>query len=158
MLKGFPSVDRTRLLYHLTTTTTTTFSVTGSDYPIASFTLPGGAMGLNGAVHGILKMSLTGTSTKTTKIFLNLTNMLLKTETTNTADYFVFSFNNRNSASSQIGQISGNIGSGGSASAWLTGTENTAIDQTVSVTGRIIVPGETLSVETWLVWLSPGAT
>jgi hypothetical protein len=121
--------------------TSTQTGATSTEVVLATKTIPGGLMGLNGllniygsgrnnsgAASKIFRVRLGGL---TGTVFLSLTN------TTNLTTHFVCQIINANSASAQKGQVTNSGSFGPSNSTPAVGVVNTAIDQDVVLTAQV---------------------
>jgi hypothetical protein len=125
---------------------------------LATITIPAGAIGANGLLDILLKLTATNdASTKTirgrlggvggTILFAQATVSFATAEAR-------FSIENRNSQSSQIGGRSGSAGgTGGSANAFQTGAVDTSVETTLVLTGQLADGTDTLTLESYSVHL-----
>lgn len=139
-------------------------SVTGttSETALATVTIPGGAMGLNGGVE--IRSTWSYTNSANNK-FLRAkfggaggTAFLDATQTATATWGDSRRIRNRNSLASQVGSMStaGTGGVGSSSAAVVTGAINSAVDQTIVFTAQLALGTETITLESYEVWLLPG--
>lgn len=135
---------------------------TTNETVLATVSVPAGAMGANGALHVITTWSFTGsTNAKTMRARLggiggtqhlgqsvsSATNVVLSDERR---------IRNRNSAASQV--CSTNAGAtayGTTTAAVTTSTIDTSVGVDLVFTGQLALAGETITLETYEVWLIP---
>lgn len=130
---------------------------TTAETVLASVVIPGGLMGPNGAVRvSIVDSHTNNTNLKILKIALAAS--VLGSVGINTSASGEYSFVVRNRGT-QIVQVSGginNFGSGVSGNSAVTSTVNTAVDQTLTITGTLAVGTDTLTLEAYTVEVLPG--
>ena len=138
-------------------------SITGTltETTLATVTVPGGAMGLNGGLHIYTTWSMTNSAnTKTQRVRLGgaagtiYAGVALTTATT-LHDFR--RIRNRNSLASQVGSLNAAAGSTFSSSgvAVVTSTIDTSVSQDVAITAQLGNTGETITLESYEVWLVP---
>lgn len=138
-------------------------SVTGTtdETTLATYTLPGGTMGPKGAIRIITLWSYTNSvNNKTFKanfgsvLFLNL----VATASTSSLEPLPIIIRNRNSETSQVSRPSVATSSllSGTVSTITTSSINTAINQTITITGQLANSGETITLEGYTIELLPG--
>jgi hypothetical protein len=143
---------------HLLCSGTTALAVTGTltETTLATCTVPAGAMGLTGSVRIETTWSYTNSAnSKTLRVKFGGTSYLAVALTTSATGADVRIIRNRNSASSQIG----NIGTGtpaytlNSSAALPTSSVDTTAAVTILLTGQLANTGETITLEGYEVWL-----
>jgi len=109
-----------------------------AEITLASYTLPGNLMGLNGAVRVTGLWSHTNSAnTKTLRAKLATQAFAAKAQTTTSSYHHQFVVRNRNSVTSQVGMQSGITGGFGSDGSGVQFTAfNTAVDQTITFTAQ----------------------
>jgi hypothetical protein len=139
-------------------------SVTGTltETALATCTIPAGAMGLNGGVMIYSTWTVTNSANnKTTRIRLGGIGGTAHNDTVWTTIATVPDarrIRNRNSASSQVGSTA--AASGGGFSTTSGAVVTSSVDTTAAVdlvfTGQLANTGETITLESYEVWLLPG--
>lgn len=135
-------------------------SITGTltETALATIAVPPGAMGLNGGLQVWTTWTVTNSANnKTLRVRLGgiagaqyMANVL----TTSTSFNDIRRIRNRNSASSQVGgPASGTFGAAGAAV--VTSSLDTAAAQDISITAQLASAGETITLESYEVWLLP---
>lgn len=127
---------------------------------LATITIPGGLLGLNGTVRVTAKATGTGVAgTKSLGIQLNGTTLgdssYGAAQTDITA---ILSFGNRNSQALQMGSgagISGGVGSSNGATT-RTGAVNTAPDTTLTIFGQLANAADSMTLQSYVVEVIPG--
>lgn len=128
---------------------------------LATITIPANAMGANGRLRVSTFWSHTNSANNKTlrvrysgasgTIFSTFTN------TTTAAMRAQCEIVNRNATNSQVGGFNGTGGFGSGAASLLTSSVDTTAATTVVITGQKASSGETLTLESYLVELIPGA-
>ena len=110
---------------------------TAVETTLATFTVPGGTLGLNGILEiNSLWSCLSSANNKTTNVKFGGTTFLSQSVTTGYLIQSKTIIRNRNSAASQVAYASSLYATfGNGANALVTATVNTAVDQTVLLTG-----------------------
>ncbi len=128
---------------------------------LATFTLPGGAMGANGVLRVTTLWTYTNSAnTKTLRVRLGgLSGTAFQANTVTTSNIGVTqrTIQNRNSQASQVGfnaTSAASFTTVGSGSAVAVGTADTSVDQTIVITGQLASAGETVTLESCLVELA----
>lgn len=136
-------------------------SVTGttSATALASATVPGGLMGLNGSLRVTTRWTFTNSAnTKTLGITLGGSAAWGATHTSQATNRVApITLSNRNSAASQLVDynVSRNSGVGDSTTALGTLSINTAADTTLALTGTLATSSETITLESYVVEVLP---
>lgn len=129
---------------------------TTNETTLATITVPGGALGLNGQIEAILHFTYTSSANnKTLRLKFGGTTFFQISATT-TANYQLYlRVSNRNSAASQLAftLTNGTSGLGQSGSAIVTGTIDTTADQDILITGQLALGTETIQLESYLITL-----
>lgn len=133
---------------------------TTNETALATVTIPGGAMGLNGGLLIYTSWSYTNSAnTKTSRIRFGGaagTQYFSNGQTTSATMHILHRIRNRNSASSQVGGSSATGGIGGVSSGVLvTSALDTLVAQDIVLSGQLQVGTETLTLESYEVWLLP---
>ena len=134
-------------------------SVTGTlaETTLATFTLPAGTMGLNGALRiTTLDTHTNSSNNKILKVKIGGIVVLNVTTTTSATGNYIQMVRNRNSASSQTSFPTASGGVGTSTTAVTALSINTAVDQTVTITGTLANTGEAITLEGYTFELLPG--
>lgn len=161
MLRAASLVNSPRLL---ASSAATGMSVTGTvnETALASITIPAGAMGANGGVEIRTVWTITGsTNAKTLRVRLGgAAGTQFLASVFSSASSVTFSdarrIKNRNSQSAQVGSASvGAVSVGTGTTALPTATENTANAVDVVISGQLASAGETITLESYEVWLLP---
>lgn len=121
-----------------------------------SMTIPGGSMGPNGALRVTTLFTTTNSANnKTMRIKLGATAFAAQVGTTNaTFENIPQTIRNRGSEASQVTFPTANAHTGtATGSAITTGTENTAIDLVLSITGQKATGAEVLTLESYTIEL-----
>ncbi len=121
-----------------------------------SMTIPGGSMGPNGALRVTTLFTTTNSAnTKTMRIKLGATAFAAQAGTTNaTWENIPQTIRNRGSEASQVTFPAANAHTGtATGSAITTGTENTATDLVLAITGQKASAGEVLTLESYTIEL-----
>lgn len=132
---------------------------TASETTLATYTLRGGTIGLNGTLRITPLFSFTNSANnKTFKVKLGSTAFSSITLTTFGGSMIPVHIRNRNSHVSQIGFAPfGQTGYGViSSNPTLAGTIDTSVDQTITITGQLANTGETITLEGYTIELLPG--
>lgn len=132
-------------------------SVTGTtaETTLASITIPGGMMGVNGAVRVSMMLSFTGsTNSKTMRMaFGGVTQISVSTSTAaNTTFAQQITICNRGSLTSQISQ---NWAAGMSPATLISSNVNTAADQTIAILGTLASAAESITLASYTVEVLP---
>lgn len=130
-----------------------THTGSASETTLATVTIPGGAMGANGAVRVTALFSHNNdASLKTLRIKFGGTNYLDSAPSAALSNYQLRTIWNRNSASSQVGgsAVAGS-GFGSSTGAIVTSAVNTANDVTLLITGQLADSADNVALESYLV-------
>ena len=130
---------------------------TTNETTLATISVPGGSMGLNGQIESILHFTYTSSANnKILRLKLGATTFWQITATT-TANYQLYTrICNRNSTSSQVHFTlsAGTSGFGQSGSAVTTGVIDTTADQDITITGQLASAAETIQLESYLIILN----
>ena len=126
---------------------------------LASFTLPGGAMGANGVLRVTTLWSYSNSASNKTLRLGGLSGSAFQATVATTSNIAVIqrTIQNRNSQSSQIGFNAASAASFttvGSGSAVVTGAVDTSVDQSIVITGQPASAGESVTLESCLVELA----
>lgn len=137
------------------------YTQTTGEITLSTQTVPGGIMGINGALRVNAKIPVSASvNAKTVNVKLSTTTLLNGTTSTGTVNHFRFQhglISNLGSASRQMGEPGGAFGgangvnSGGST----FGAVNTAADQSLTVTGTLGAATEYILLENLLVEVLP---
>ena len=128
---------------------------------LATVTVPANLLGLNGGLLAYSTWSYTNSANvKTLRLRfggIGGTQYLLTTRTTEILMHDLRRIRNRNSASSQVGGANSSMlsGLGASASALITSANDTTAAVDLVLTGQKATAGETLTLESYEVWLTP---
>jgi hypothetical protein len=128
---------------------------------LATISIPGGAMGLNGGLLIYTTWTYTNSgNNKTLRVRFGGASgtQYLASTTTTTATLSDFrKIRNRNSASAQIGNTAGGAGStfGTTASAVTTSSVDTTAAVDLVISAQLASAGETITLESYEVWLLP---
>lgn len=134
---------------YTTGSTTTVVTNTTAETQVASFTLPGGVMGLNGVLRLCPMFSQTsGASGKTLRIMLGAATAITQSfgGAGSASAYGILTVRNLNSQSSQK-STRGTFGVGTTSSAIGTSAADTSADITVSLTVQMGALAETVTLE-----------
>ena len=135
---------------YTTGSTTTAVTNTTAETQVASFTLPGGVMGLNGILRLCPMFSQTNSAnTKTLRIKLGAATAITQAfgGAGSASAYGILTVRNLNSQSSQKSTQGGSLGVGTTSSAIGTSTADTSADITVSLTVQMGALAETVTLE-----------
>lgn len=135
---------------YTTGSTTTAVTNTTAETQVASFTLPGGVMGMNGILRLCPMLSHTNSAnTKTLRIKLGAATAITQAfgGTGSASAYGAFTIRNLNSQSAQKSTQGGSMGIGTTSSAIGTSTADTSADITVSLTVQMGALAETVTLE-----------
>ena len=135
---------------YTTGSTTTAVTNTTAETQVASFTLPGGVMGLNGVLRLCPMFSQTNSAnTKTLRIKLGAATAITQAfgGTGSASAYGILTIRNLNSQSSQKSTQGGILGVGTTSSAIGTSAADTSADITVSLTVQMGALAETVTLE-----------
>lgn len=135
---------------YTTGSTTTAVTNTTAETQVASFTLPGGVMGLNGVLRLCPMFSQTNSAnTKTLRIKLGAATVITQAfgGAGSASAYGILTVRNLNSQSSQKSTQGGSLGVGTTSSAIGTSTADTSADITVSLTVQMGALAETVTLE-----------
>lgn len=120
---------------------------TTSKVALRTVVVPGGLMGLNGALRGQFIYTMTnGADDKIPTIDFGGVSFAAPVFTTTAHVRFEYMIQNRNSLSAQVGQLLAGIGAT-SGVAPVTATIDTSVDQNYVVGGQLEVAGQTLTLE-----------
>ena len=120
---------------------------------LATYTLPGGTMGLNDSIEAwVVFTNNNSGGTKTFKIDFGGTDYLAGSATTTLAYHAIKQITNRNSLSSQVGAASA-MGIGTGAGAVVTSSVNTAADVVITITGTKSSGADTITLEAYSIRL-----
>lgn len=132
-------------------------TLTGStdEAALAAFTLPGGALGPNGALRITTVYSFTNSANSKTMRYrlggLGGTAIMAVSATTTVSNMVQRTIQNRGVQDSQVAAPTGNNGSfGNSGNSPGTAALDTAQDQVIALTGQLASSGETITLESWL--------
>jgi len=133
-----------------------------SETVLADITLPGGAMGPNGALRITSVFSFTNSANAKSMRYrlggLSGVAMMGISSTTSASIMTQRLIQNRNAEAAQVAGPGAFANSfGGSANAPATGAVDTATDQTIAITGQLANSGETITLESCLVEVAYGA-
>lgn len=133
---------------------------TTAETALATVPVPGGALGLNGGLLIYTSWSYTNSANnKTARIRfggLTGTQYYNNPQTTSLSMHILHRIRNRNSASSQVGGSSATGGIGGVSSGVLvTSALDTTLPQDIVLSGQLQVGTESISLESYEVWLLP---
>jgi hypothetical protein len=129
---------------------------TTNETTLATITIPAGALGANGQL--ILEALWTHTNSansKTVRAKLGGSTLSTSVSTTSAAVVGRTRIANRNSASSQVAQAGFTDGTTGTAPN--TAAVDTSAETTLTITGQLASSGETLTLESYAVFLLPKA-
>ena len=135
---------------YTTGSTTTAVTNTTAETQVASFTLPGGVMGLNGILRLCPMFSQTNSAnTKTLRIKLGAATVITQAfgGAGSASAYGILTVRNLNSQSSQKSTQGGSLGIGTTSSAIGTSAADTSADITVSLTVQMGALAETVTLE-----------
>ena len=135
---------------YTTGSTATTVTNTTAETQVASFTLPGGVMGMNGILRLCPMFSHTNSAnTKTLRIKLGAATAITQAfgGAGSASAYGILTIRNLNSQSSQKSTQGGNLGVGTTSSAIGTSAADTSADITVSLTVQMGALAETITLE-----------
>lgn len=135
---------------YTTGSTTTAVTNTTAETQVASFTLPGGVMGMNGILRLCPIFSQTNSAnTKTLRIKLGAATTITQAfgGAGSASAYGILTVRNLNSQSSQKSTQGGSLGVGTTSSAIGTSTADTSADITVSLTVQMGALAETVTLE-----------
>lgn len=135
---------------YTTGSTTTAVTNTTAETQVASFTLPGGVMGLNGILRLCPMFSQTNSAnTKTLRIKLGAATAITQAfgGAGSASAYGILTIRNLNSQSSQKSTQGGSLGVGTTSSAIGTSAADTSADITVSMTVQMGALAETVTLE-----------
>ena len=135
---------------YTTGSTTTAVTNTTAETQVASFTLPGGVMGLNGVLRLCPMFSQTNSANnKTLRIKLGAATAITQAfgGTGSASAYGILTIRNLNSQSSQKSTQGGILGVGTTSSAIGTSAADTSADITVSLTVQMGALAETVTLE-----------
>ena len=135
---------------YTTGSTTTAVTNTTAETQVASFTLPGGVMGLNGILRLCPMFSQTNSAnTKTLRIKLGAATAITQAfgGAGSASAYGILTVRNLNSQSSQKSTQGGSLGVGTTSSAIGTSAVDTSADITVSLTVQMGALAETVTLE-----------
>ena len=135
---------------YTTGSTTTAVTNTTAETQVASFTLPGGVMGLNGILRLCPMFSQTNSAnTKTLRIKLGAATVITQAfgGAGSASAYGILTIRNLNSQSSQKSTQGGSLGVGTTSSAIGTSAADTSADITVSLTVQMGALAETVTLE-----------
>ena len=135
---------------YTTGSTTTAVTNTTAETQVASFTLPGGVMGMNGILRLCPMFSQTNSAnTKTLRIKLGAATAITQAfgGTGSASAYGILTIRNLNSQSSQKSTQGGILGVGTTSSAIGTSAADTSADITVSLTVQMGALAETVTLE-----------
>ena len=135
---------------YTTGSTTTAVTNTTAETQVASFTLPGGVMGLNGILRLCPMFSQTNSAnTKTLRIKLGAATVITQAfgGAGSASAYGILTVRNLNSQSSQKSTQGGSLGVGTTSSAIGTSAADTSADITVSLTVQMGALAETVTLE-----------
>lgn len=133
-------------------------SVTGTtnETTLATITLPGGAMGINGGVRIHTLWSMTNNANnKTQKVKFGGTSILFYTLTSVAGNQTLTIYRNRGAANSQVGLANSSTGIGNTSSAPTTSSIDTSADVTILITGQLATGTDTLTLEAYSVEVLP---
>ncbi|MFD2271823.1 hypothetical protein ACFS07_13325 [Undibacterium arcticum] len=135
-------------------------SVTGTltETTLASVTIPGGVMGLNGSLRITTLWSCTNNANnKTFNVRFGGTSICSNTSMNSSVAYIDRRvLHNRNSLISQVAMPGANGGSGNSTVALVTMTKDTSVDQLLTITMALANTGDTVTLESYTVEVLPG--
>lgn len=135
---------------YTTGSTTTAVTNTTAETQVASFTLPGGVMGMNGVLRLCPMFSQTNSAnTKTLRIKLGAATVITQAfgGAGSASAYGILTIRNLNSQSSQKSTQGGSLGIGTTSSAIGTSAADTSADITVSMTVQMGALAETVTLE-----------
>jgi hypothetical protein len=135
---------------YTTGSTTTAVTNTTAETQVASFTLPGGVMGMNGILRLCPMFSQTNSAnTKTLRIKLGAATAITQAfgGAGSASAYGILTVRNLNSQSSQKSTQGGSLGVGTTSSAIGTSAADTSADITVSLTVQMGALAETVTLE-----------
>ena len=135
---------------YTTGSTTTAVTNTTAETQVASFTLPGGVMGMNGVLRLCPMFSHTNSAnTKTLRIKLGAATVITQAfgGAGSASAYGILTVRNLNSQSSQKSTQGGSLGVGTTSSAIGTSAADTSADITVSLTVQMGALAETVTLE-----------
>jgi len=135
---------------YTTGSTATTVTNTTAETQVASFTLPGGVMGMNGILRLCPIFSQTNSANfKTLRIKLGAATAITQAfgGAGSASAYGILTIRNLNSQSSQKSTQGGSLGVGTTSSAIGTSTADTSADITVSLTVQMAALAETVTLE-----------
>ena len=135
---------------YTTGSTTTAVTNTTAETQVASFTLPGGVMGMNGILRLCPIFSQTNSAnTKTLRIKLGAATAITQAfgGSGSASAYGILTIRNLNSQSSQKSTQGGSLGVGTTSSAIGTSAADTSADITVSLTVQMGALAETVTLE-----------
>ena len=135
---------------YTTGSTTTAVTNTTAETQVASFTLPGGVMGMNGILRLCPMLSHTNSAnTKTLRIKLGAATAITQAfgGAGSASAYGILTIRNLNSQSSQKSTQGGSLGVGTTSSAIGTSAADTSADITVSLTVQMGALAETVTLE-----------
>lgn len=132
---------------------------TTAETALATLTLPGGTLGPNGSMQLDALWSCNNSAgAKTLRArFGGLTGVIFGTSAGSTpvAGRATGFIQNRNNVASQIGSVNNAFVAGTAAHG--TGTVNTALSQTIVITGQLATSSDTMTLESYSIRVSPGA-
>ena len=135
---------------YTTGSTTTAVTNTTAETQVASFTLPGGVMGMNGVLRLWPMLSQTNSANgKTLRIKLGAATAITQAfgGAGSASAYGILTIRNLNSQSSQKSTQGGSLGVGTTSSAIGTSAADTSADITVSLTVQMGALAETVTLE-----------
>lgn len=135
---------------YTTGSTTTAVTNTTAETQVASFTLPGGVMGMNGILRLCPIFSQTNSAnTKTLRIKLGAATTITQAfgGSGSASAYGILTIRNLNSQSSQKSTQGGSLGVGTTSSSIGTSAADTSADITVSLTVQMGALAETVTLE-----------
>lgn len=145
---GPQALARSAVLSNLTGST--------SETTLATTTVPASVLGLNGGLRIEAVASVTNSANnKTIKVTYGGTTFNTQTLTTVASARYFCGIRNRNSAVAQMSAANANAGVGTNSSPIVTGTVNSAADQTLTITGTLALGTESLGLESYEIWLLP---
>ena len=131
---------------------------TTTETTLATVSVPGGAMGANGALRITLLAHYTNSAnTKTIRVKLGSDTFLAATLTATQTLQAMVIIRNANSASAQVATPIAMLGAlGADAGAPATGTTNTGVNQDLIITGQLTNAAETLTLLGYTIEVIPG--
>lgn len=132
------------------------YSHTGNtaETTMATITVPGGTLGVNGSLRISLLWSYSGnTNTKTMRTYFGGTAFNTATQSTavNAAQSQEILIRNRGAANSQIGPPANQSGGIGAGSAVITASIDTTVNQNIVITGQLANSADTITLEAYTI-------